>query len=92
MLQRSLLRASCQAARPLSRPQPLLAAARQQGAARWYSEQPAAKEGAASENKAAEQPSDEASKLKAQVEKQERDIIDLKVRTLAAAMREKNQT
>lgn len=89
MLQRTLLRASRQAARPLSRPQAAFAPPRQPltctraapaQAPRWYSDSPATKEGeaaSASESKPAE--ASETSKLKEEIEKKDKEIIDLKV-------------
>lgn len=88
MFQRSLLRASRQATRQLPQPQAAFAPIRLQvggtraapTSLRWYSEQPAAKEGEAAENKAGEQPSQETTQLKEQMEKKDKEIIDLKVR------------
>ena len=83
MFQRSLLRASRQvAARPAA-----FAPIRQQiartrvaaPAIRWYSDAPAAKEGEAAEKKE-DAPKDEAAQLKEQLEKKDKEIIDLKVR------------
>jgi hypothetical protein len=83
MFQRSLLRASRQvAARPAA-----FAPIRQQiartrvaaPAIRWYSDAPAAKEGEAAEKKE-DAPKDEAAQLKEQLEKKDKEIVDLKVR------------
>lgn len=56
---------------------------RQIGAVRWYADQPAAtKEGEAAQSKNGEQPAgqaDEAAKLKEQLEKKDKEIVDLKV-------------
>ena len=92
MLQRTLFRASRQAPRHISRSQTFCAPVQQQlrstravpaSALRWYSEQPAAKEGEASESKSAEpsssSQSNEATQLKEQIEKKDKEIIDLKV-------------
>lgn len=80
MLQRTLFRASRQAARSLPRPQPFTPI-RQPAAAslRWYSETPAAKEGesTATDSKPAE-PS-ETTQLKEQIGKKDKEIVDLKV-------------
>ncbi|KAH7398895.1 mitochondrial co-chaperone-like protein GrpE [Phaeosphaeria sp. MPI-PUGE-AT-0046c] len=87
MLQRTILRASRQAAprctaaafTPLR--QPLVSMrATAQPAIRWYSDAPAAaKEGEAAEKKEdAAAPNDEAAKLKAEVEKKDKEIVDLK--------------
>jgi hypothetical protein len=84
MFQRSLLRASRQvAARPAA-----FAPIRQQiahtrvaaPAIRWYSDAPAAKEGEAAEKKE-DAPKDEAVQLKEQLEKKDKEIVDLKVHT-----------
>lgn len=85
MFQRTLLRASRQAAvRPAA-----FAPIRQQVAStrvaapatRWYSDAPAAKEGEAAEKKE-DAPKDESAQLKEQLEKKDREIIELKVRWL----------
>jgi molecular chaperone GrpE len=82
MFQRALLRASRQAAiRPAA-----FAPIRQQVAStraaaptiRWYSDAPAAKEGEAAEVKE-EAPKDESAQLKEQLEKKDKEIVDLKV-------------
>ncbi|KAF2796834.1 mitochondrial co-chaperone GrpE [Melanomma pulvis-pyrius CBS 109.77] len=79
MLQRTLFRASRQAARSLPRPHPFTPI-RQPAAAslRWYSETPAAKEGesTATDSKPAE-PS-ETTQLKEQIGKKDKEIVDLK--------------
>jgi molecular chaperone GrpE len=86
MLQRTILRASRQASRT-----PAFAPLRQSlvstrvataPAIRWYSDAPAAP--AAKEAEAAEKkedaPNDEAAKLKADIEKKDKEIVELKVR------------
>ena len=84
MLQRTIFRASRQAARTVPRTQPAFVPARQQvgtravPAIRWYSDAPAAeskKEGDAAETK---EQSNESTQLKEQLEKKDREIIDLK--------------
>lgn len=97
MLQRTVFRASRQAARPVQRIQPAFAPIRQQigtraaPAIRWYSDAPAAdakaKEGEAAGAKP--EASNEATQLKEQMEKKDREIIDLKV---SCAMRPISQT
>lgn len=83
MLQRTILRASRQAARrtpafaPL-RQQPLVTRTAAIPAIRWYSDAPAPKEGEAAEKKE-DASSDEATKLKEQVEKKDKEIVELKV-------------
>ncbi|KAJ4340719.1 GrpE, mitochondrial [Didymella glomerata] len=81
MFQRALLRASRQAAvRPAA-----FAPIRQQVAStraaapaiRWYSDAPAAKEGEAAEKKE-DAPKDESAQLKEQLEKKDKEIVDLK--------------
>jgi molecular chaperone GrpE len=85
MFQRSLLRASRQvavAARPAAFAPIRQQVARTRAAApaiRWYSEAPAAKEGEAAEKKE-DAPKDEAAQLKEQLEKKDKEIVDLKVR------------
>jgi len=88
MLQRTIFRASRQAARTVPRTQPAFVPARQQvgtrvvPAIRWYSDAPAAeskKEGDAAETK---EQSNESTQLKEQLEKKDREIIDLKVRCM----------
>ena len=89
MLQRTIVRASQQAARPLSRKQASYAPVRSQAwstraapaGARWYSEAPAAKEGESAEGKTSEQSSQaskESAQLKEQIEKKDKEIVDLK--------------
>lgn len=87
MLQRTILRASRQAAprraaaafAPLRQPLASTRAAAQP-AIRWYSDAPAAaKEGEAAEKKDEAAPSDEAAKLKSEIEKKDKEIVDLKV-------------
>jgi molecular chaperone GrpE len=89
MLQRTILRASRQASRT-----PAFAPLRQSlvstrvataPAIRWYSDAPAAPAApAAKEAEAAEKkedaPNDEAAKLKADIEKKDKEIVELKVR------------
>ncbi|KAG9205348.1 hypothetical protein B5807_05076 [Epicoccum nigrum] len=81
MFQRSLLRASRQvAARPAAFAPIRQQVARTRVAApaiRWYSDAPAAKEGEAAEKKE-DAPKDEAAQLKEQLEKKDKEIIDLK--------------
>lgn len=83
MLQRTILRASRQAARrtpafaPLRQPVGVTRVAATP-AIRWYSDAAPAKEGEAAEKKE-DAPSDEASKLKEQVEKKDKEIVELKV-------------
>ena len=83
MFQRSLLRASRQvAARPAAFAPIRQQVARPRVAApaiRWYSDAPAAKEGEAAEKKE-DAPKDEAAQLKEQLEKKDKEIVDLKVR------------
>jgi molecular chaperone GrpE len=86
MLQRTILRASRQAARRT--PTPAFAPLRQSTrvptvpALRWYSDAPAApKEPEAAEKKDDAPPSDEAAKLKTDIEKKDREIVELKVCT-----------
>jgi molecular chaperone GrpE len=82
MFQRSLLRASRQAAvrpaafAPIAQrvASPRVAAP----AIRWYSDAPAAKEGEAAEKKD-DAPKDETSQLKEQLDKKDKEIVDLKV-------------
>ncbi|KAF2866115.1 GrpE-domain-containing protein [Massariosphaeria phaeospora] len=84
MLQRSLFRASRQAARPLSRPQSAftpIQGTRAAAAIRRYSETPtpAAKVAEAPEEKASpEAPKEEASQLQEQLDKKDKIIVDLK--------------
>ena len=95
MIQRTILRSSQQAARSLTRPQSQFASIRQPTssaiqaappALRWYSEAPAAvKEGDAATKETAGQatPQDtEGAKLREQLSQKDKEIIDLKVRTL----------
>ncbi|KAF1999140.1 GrpE nucleotide exchange factor [Amniculicola lignicola CBS 123094] len=86
MIQRTLFRASRQAARPFSRPHAAVAPVRSvlpctRAGLRWYSEQPAPKEGEAaaeaSKPTETEKPSEE-TKLKEQLEKKDKEIVDLK--------------
>ncbi|CAO2650967.1 Nn.00g092640.m01.CDS01 [Neocucurbitaria sp. VM-36] len=83
MLQRTILRASRQAARrtpafaPL-RQQPLVTRTAATPAIRWYSDAPAPKEGEAAEKKEEDASSNEATKLKEQVEKKDKEIVELK--------------
>lgn len=85
MLQRTILRASRQASRrtPAFAPlrQPLVSTrVATSPAIRWYSDAPAAKEGEAAEKKEdAPVVNDEAAKLKADIEKKDKEIIELKV-------------
>ena len=85
MLQRTILRASRQASRPTSAFAPLrqpLVSTRvaTAPAIRWYSDAPAAKESEAAEKKeAAPAPNDEAAKLKTDMEKKDKEIVELKV-------------
>jgi molecular chaperone GrpE len=85
MLQRTLFRASRQASRQLPRPQAAFAPiTRQASAIRWYSEQPAAtKEGESNGAQQSSQQSDESTQLKEQLQKKDKEIVDLKVRFLA---------
>jgi molecular chaperone GrpE len=83
MLQRTIFRASRQASRrttvfvPLR--QPLVSTrVATTPAIRWYSDAPAAKEGEAAEKKE-DAPNDEAAKLKTDMEKKDKEIIELKV-------------
>ena len=82
MLQRTILRASRQAARrtpafaPL-RQQALVTRTAATPAIRWYSDAPAAKEGEAAEKKE-DAPSNEAAQMKEQIEKKDKEIVDLK--------------
>lgn len=82
MFQRSLLRASRQAAiRPAAFAPIRQQVARTRAAApaiRWYSDAPAAKEGEAAEKKE-DAPKDESAQLKEQLEKKDKEIVDLKV-------------
>ncbi|KAH7090647.1 mitochondrial co-chaperone-like protein GrpE [Paraphoma chrysanthemicola] len=85
MLQRTILRASRQASRrtPAFAPlrQPLVSArVASLPATRWYSDTPAAKESEAAEKKEDAPPAanDEASKLKADIEKKDKEIVELK--------------
>lgn len=95
MLQRSLFRASRQAVRPVKRIQPAFTPIRQPvgtrvaPAIRWYSDAPAAESKPTAEAKPAEstpaeakpEPAkDEVAQLKEQLDKKDREIIDLKVR------------
>lgn len=86
MLQRIIFRASRQAARHA----PAFASSRQQIivprgpitaplAVRWYSDAPAAKEGEAAEKKEDAPASNEATQLKEQIEKKDKEIVHLKV-------------
>lgn len=88
MFQRTLLRASRQAAvRPAAFAPIRQQAARTRAAApaiRWYSDAPAAKEGEAAEKKE-DAPKDETAQLKEQLEKKDKEIVDLKVRQLCIA-------
>ncbi|KAF9698585.1 hypothetical protein EKO04_003404 [Ascochyta lentis] len=83
MFQRSLLRASRQAAVRPAALAPLrqhLASTRTRAVApaiRWYSDAPAAKEGEAAEKKD-DAPKDESAQLKEQLEKKDKEIVDLK--------------
>tara|TARA_R110002003_G_scaffold41_6_gene2863 strand:+ start:1798 stop:2058 length:261 start_codon:yes stop_codon:yes gene_type:complete len=85
MLQRTILRASRQASRrtPVGAPlrQPFASTrVATSSAVRWYSDAPAAKEGEAAERKEdAPAANDEAAKLKADIEKKDKEIVDLKV-------------
>jgi hypothetical protein len=82
MLQRTILRASRQriaAFAPLRQP---LVSTRVAAtpAVRWYSDAPAAKEGEAAEKKEDAAPAnDEAAKLKTDIEKKDKEIVELKV-------------
>jgi len=82
MFQRSLLRASRQAAvRPAAFAPIRQQAARTRAAAptiRWYSDAPAAKEAETAEKKE-DVPKDESAQLKEQLEKKDKEIVDLKV-------------
>ncbi|KAF2829799.1 mitochondrial co-chaperone-like protein GrpE [Ophiobolus disseminans] len=84
MLQRTILRASRQAARPSTAFAPLrqpLVSTRvaTSPAIRWYSDAPAAKEGEAAEKKEeAATVNDEAAKLKTDIEKKDKEIVELK--------------
>jgi molecular chaperone GrpE len=82
MIQRTILRASRQARTPAFAPlRQSLVSTRVAAtpAIRWYSDAPAApKEGEAAEKKD-EVPNDEASKLKLEAEKKDKEIVDLKV-------------
>lgn len=84
MLQRTILRASRQAAR---QQKPVFAPLRQQvgstrvaitPAIRWYSDAPPAKEGEAAEKKE-DAVESEAAKVKEQLEKKDKEIVELKV-------------
>jgi molecular chaperone GrpE len=86
MLQRTILGASRQASRrtaafaPLRQPFVSTRVATTP-AIRWYSDAPAAKEGEAAEKKEdAAAPNDEAAKLKTDMEKKDKEIVELKVR------------
>ena len=85
MLQRTILRASRQASRPTTAFAPLrqpFASTRvaTSPAIRRYSDAPAAKEGEAAEKKEDAAPAnDEAAKLKTDVEKKDKEIVELKV-------------
>jgi len=85
MLQRTILRASRQAARrtsafaPLKQQQVGVTRVAATPSIRWYSDAPAAKEGEAAEKKE-DAPSNEAAQLKEQLEKKDKEILDLKVR------------
>ncbi|KAH8708651.1 GrpE-domain-containing protein [Phaeosphaeriaceae sp. PMI808] len=82
MLQRTIFGASRQASRrttafaPLRQPLSSTRVSRLP-AIRWYSDAPAAKEGEAAEKKE-EAPNDEAAKLKVDVEKKDKEIVELK--------------
>jgi molecular chaperone GrpE len=85
MIQRTILRASRQARTPAFAPlRQSLVSTRVAAtpAIRWYSDAPAAsaapKEGEAAEQKE-EVPNDEASKLKLEAEKKDKEIVELKV-------------
>ena len=82
MLQRTMFRAARQAARPAPRIQPAFAPiTRAAPAIRWYSD--AAPAEAKEEGEAASQkqaPKDDASQLKEQLAKKDKEIVDLKVR------------
>lgn len=83
MLQRTVLRASRQASRRTSafaplRQQPLVTRTATIPTIRWYSDAPARKEGEAAEKKE-EAPSNESTQLKEQLEKKDKEIVDLKV-------------
>jgi molecular chaperone GrpE len=85
MLQRTILRASRQASRrtPVFAPlrQPLVSTrVATAPAIRWYSDAPAAKEGEAAEKKE-DASNDEAAKLKTDIEKKDKEIVELKVCT-----------
>jgi molecular chaperone GrpE len=85
MLQRTILRVSRQASRPTSAFAPLrqpLVSTRvtTAPAIRWYSDAPAAKEGEAAEKKEdAPVANDAAAGLKADLEKKDKEIVELKV-------------
>ncbi|KAK7189200.1 hypothetical protein DPSP01_005408 [Paraphaeosphaeria sporulosa] len=77
MLQRTLLRASRQAARPVQRIQPAFAPiTRATPAVRWYSD--AAPPEGKKDGEAAEAPKDAAAQLKEQLEKKDKEVIELK--------------
>ncbi|KAF2446826.1 GrpE-domain-containing protein [Karstenula rhodostoma CBS 690.94] len=77
MLQRTLFRASRQAARPVQRIQPAFAPiTRAAPAIRWYSD--AAPAEAKKEVEAADQTKDASAQLKEQLEKKDKEVIDLK--------------
>jgi molecular chaperone GrpE len=79
MLQRTLFRAARQAARPVQRIQPAFAPiTRAAPAIRWYSD--AAPAEAKKEGEAADQSTDASAQLKEQLEKKDKEVIDLKVR------------
>jgi molecular chaperone GrpE len=84
MLQRTILGASRQASRrtaafaPLRQPFVSTRVATTP-TIRWYSDAPAAKEGEAAEKKE-DAPNDEAAKLKTDMEKKDKEIVELKVR------------
>jgi molecular chaperone GrpE len=88
MLQRTILRASRQAARRT--PTPAFAPLRQSTrvlpapALRWYSDAPAAPKEPEAAEKKDDVPSDEAAKLKTDIEKKDREIVELKVRHFVA--------
>ncbi|KAF2017055.1 mitochondrial co-chaperone GrpE [Aaosphaeria arxii CBS 175.79] len=98
MLQRTILRAARQASRPISSPQTSLAPIRQQlsgarvapASLRWYSEAPAPKEGEAAEKKNGEKASNGDAQLKEQLEKKDREIIDLKDKYLRSVAEFRN--
>lgn len=79
MLQRSLFRASRQATRPVQRtPSAFAPITRAAPAIRWYSD--AAPAEAQKDAEAADQTKDAAAQLKEQLEKKDKEVIDLKAR------------